>query len=78
MSVTLGAPQASAAGFVTPKGPYKVARAMSGSLALTPNGEFPLKDRGARYFLAPVPRHRFRWRSRFRSFFESARWRYRA
>lgn len=61
MSVTIGAPQASSVGFkVTPKGTYKVARAMSGSLALTPNGDFPLKDRRGPVFLGsrsitPVP-----------------------
>jgi hypothetical protein len=60
-SVTLGAPQVSAAGFrVTQKGTYKVARAMAGSLALTPNGDFPLRDRRGPVFLGsrsttPVP-----------------------
>ena len=61
LSVTLGAPQPSAAGFrVTPQGTYKLARAMSGSLALTPNGEFPLRDRRGPVYLGsrsltPVP-----------------------
>jgi len=61
MSVNIAAQQASAAGFkVVPKGPYKVGRAMPGSLALTPNGDFPLKDRRGPVFLAshsttPVP-----------------------
>lgn len=53
MSVTIGKPQTAQLGFnVTPKGAYKPARTAPGSLALTPNGEFPLKDRRGPMYVA--------------------------
>lgn len=61
LTATLAAPQANIAGFkVAAKGPFKEARAMAGSLALTPGGAFPIQDRRGPIFLVsrsltPIP-----------------------